>query len=132
MGRLVVAAHLPDHGLTILHVVPERIVAPRRGRAGGIDADVVLRSAHDDLFAPVAEDVALEAGGCLGVVVGQRASQRLDGTTAILEDDAIAVAHLTTVKGLFLQVTVPVDAHVKRHTIAGQRVNMVIGDATDG
>ena len=71
MGRLVVAAHLPHHRLTILVVVPQCGNTPLGGHRGGIDANLVVRRAGNNLLAPVAEQVTLIAGRSLRVVVGQ-------------------------------------------------------------
>ena len=70
MGRLIIAAHLPDHRITVLMVMPERIVTPLRFRWSRIDTDVVIARTHDNLLAPVAQDVTLIAGCTLCVVIG--------------------------------------------------------------
>ena len=70
MGGLVIAAHLPDHRITVLMVVPQCIVTPLRFRWGRIDTDIVIARAHDYLLAPVTQDVTLIAGSTLRVVVG--------------------------------------------------------------
>ena len=71
--RLVVAAHLPYHCIAVLMVVPKGIVAPLCCRRRRVNADVAIGGAHDDFLAPVAENVALEAGRPLCVVIGQGA-----------------------------------------------------------
>ena len=72
MRGLIVPTHLPDHRLPVLIVVPECGDAPFSRNRGCIDADVIVAGTHNDLFAPVAEDVALIAGCGFRVVVGQR------------------------------------------------------------
>ena len=59
-----------------------------RGLRRQIDADcAVVLPPEKQLLAPVAEDVALIAGRGLGMVVGQRACQRLYGSFLVLQDD---------------------------------------------
>ena len=132
MGWLVIAAHLPHHGLTILHVVPKRIVAPGSDIGCGVDADGVVVGAHHHLFAPVAKEVALIAGRSLGVVVGLRAGECLDEALAIFIDATGGVLAVGIVEALFEQVAVPIDAHVVGQTRLGESCNVVIGDAADG
>ena len=60
MGRLVVAAHLPYHCLTVLVVVPKRVITPRGIVGGGVDSEcTVISSPENELFTPVAQDIAL-------------------------------------------------------------------------
>ena len=128
--RLVVAAHLPYHRLTILHVMPECVVTPFCGDGGGVDTDLVVGSTHHYLFAPVTEDVALVAWCCLGIIVCQRACKRCDGIACSrLIDTSGRIACACPVEGLFKQVSVPVDAevHVERNVLW----NMIVGNAAD-
>ena len=125
---LVIAAHLPYHGLAVLHVVPQRIVAPNGRRGGGINPDIVVGSTHDDFLAPVTEDVTLIAGRSLGVIIGHRPRQRSNQSLAILIDTACGILAIDVVERFLLQVTIPVDAHVLRHITLGQSGNVAIGD----
>ena len=132
MGRLVVAAHLPYHGLAVLHVVPQGVVAPRRGVGGREDAELVVTGAHDDLLAPVAKDIALIRRRALGVVIGHRPCQSLDQAPAIFVDTTGSVLAVRIVEALLEQVAVPVDAHVVGQTRFGEASDVVVGHAADG
>ena len=131
--RLVVAVHLGNHGVAILMVVEQRVVAPCGGGGGGVDADVAGRGAHHHLLAPVAEDVGLKARRGLGRVVGERAGEGGDGCrAAVFVDAACALRHSGTVERFLLQVAVPVDAEVLGDAGGHKAVEVVVGDAADG
>ena len=116
VGRLVVAAHLPHHGVAVLVVVPQRIVAPLRLLRCGVDAYIIIRGTHDNLLAPVAKDVALIAGSALRVVVGHRTGTGIDSRPrAILGYAAFGVLAIDVVEGFLAEVAVPVDAEVGVH-----------------
>ena len=131
VGRLVVTAHLPHHGLAVLGVVPQRVVAPGGRVGGGIDAYVAAGGAQHQFLAPVAQQVALVAGSGLGVVVGLGAVHGLQHTLAEFEDTGGGVARIDTVHGLLEQVAVPVDAEVEVET-AVHALDVVGGDTADG
>ena len=132
MGRLVVAAHLPHHTVAVLVVVPQRVVTPRRGNGSGIDADIIVARTHDELLAPVAHDVAHEAGSTLGVVVGHRTFQHPGIARARLIDGTCGILAVGVVEGLLLQVAIPVAAEVLRHTGRGiQHVEVLVLDKAD-
>ena len=111
--RLIVAYALPYHALTILMVVPERIVAILGGDVGRVDADVfVVGSAGDDFLAPVAKDVACCRRGVLGpVAVGGAISSEHDGAIS-LEHARSALSRAGSVESFLKQVAVPVDAEI--------------------
>ena len=126
VGRLVISVHLPDDGIAVLVVMPQGIVAPCGGSGGGIDADVVVFGAHHHLLAPVAEEVGLQTGRCLGVVVGQRTREVGNDTASIFDNDTLRVIASRTVERLLAEVAVPVDAEV-----LGDMVLRALGDGTD-
>ena len=70
MRWLVVTIHLGDHGIAVLVVVQQCVVAPLGGGGGGKDANLALGGAQHNLLAPVTKDVGLNAGGGFGAVVG--------------------------------------------------------------
>ena len=115
MGRLVVAAHLPHHGLAVLVVMPEGVVAPWGFHVGREYADVVVGRAHDHFLAPVAEHIALVAGRSLGVVVGHGAFK--DGYLAGLglHDVAGSVLAVAIVERFLAEVAIPINAHILRN-----------------
>ena len=132
VGRLVVAAHLPHHSVAVLVVVPQRVVAPSSGGGGRVDADVVGCCAHDDLLAPVAKDVALEAGGGLGIVVGQGTATGIYGCPrTILGDGALGVLAIHAIECLLAQVAIPVDAEVGVYATAIESADGLIGYGAD-
>ena len=68
----VVAVHLGYHGVAILGIMQQCVIAMFRRYSGGIDAyALVVGGTHNYLFTPIAKDVALETGGSLGVVIGK-------------------------------------------------------------
>ena len=122
VGRLVVAAHLPHHGVAVLGVVPQCVVAPRGLLGGGIDTELIVGGAHDDFLAPVAQYVALIAGSGLRAVVGQSARQvpRTSGVEA----------GNVSVEEFFAEVAVPIDTEV--HADVRAYSHMFIIDCADG
>ena len=125
MWRLVVTAHLPYHGIAVLLVVPEGVVAPRRLSGGGEDTKLIVGCALDDFFAPVAEDVALECRRLLGAVVGICSCH-------VCNDSPVVLAYGSFVERLFLQVTVPVDSEIHAKTILSEDIFHISRHATDG
>ena len=70
--RLVVAVHLPYHGVAVLLVREQRTIAILGRVCSGVDAYLVVGRTCHDFLTPVAKDVALKARCGLGVVVAQR------------------------------------------------------------
>ena len=132
MGRLVVATHLPYHGLTVLQVVPQRIVTPLGRNGGGIDANLVVCRAHDNLLAPVSKDIAQEAGCSLGVVVGHGAFQGFYDTFFIFNNSTGSILAVDIVESFFTEIAVPVDTHIVGYAALLQTVNMTCRHAADG
>ena len=84
MRGLIIAAHLPYHGIAVLHVVPKRVVTPFRGNCCRIDANSIIRGTRYDFLTPVAQDVALITRCRLGVIVAKTARQGLNSTISHL------------------------------------------------
>ena len=116
MRRLVIAAHLPHHRITVLVVIPQRIVTPRGFDRGGIDTDSIIASAHDNLLTPVTEEITLITRRTLGIVVGQGTRQRSNLAFAIFEDTASRILAIGIVERLLTQVAIPVDTHILGNT----------------
>ena len=113
VGWLVIAAHLPNHRLTVLVVLPQRGDTPVGGNGRGIDTDLVILGSGDYFLAPVTEDVTLITGRSLRVVVGHRTLQGLYHALAIFINSDSRVLSLTRiVLGFLQQVTIPIDAEV--------------------
>ena len=130
---LVVTTHLPYHGIAVLVVVPERVVAPFGGGGCRVDADVVGCSAHDDFLAPVTEDVALVARCTLGVVVRHRTLANVDRTPApVFGYTSLCVLAIEVVEGLRAEVAVPVDAEVGVHASGIETWYSTVGHKADG
>ena len=71
VGRLIVGHVLPGDGEAILRVMHERVEAVLGGDRRGKNAELlVVGSAENDFFAPVAEEVDAESGGGFGAIVG--------------------------------------------------------------
>ena len=131
MRWLVISVHLCDHRIAILMVVPEGIVAPVGRDGGGIDTYVVVVGAHHHLLAPVAEEVGLQTGRCLGVVVGQRTREVGNDTASIFDNDTLRVIASRTVERLLAEVAVPVDAEVLGDMVLRALGEPTVGDGTD-
>ena len=111
MRRLVVAGVLPRDGATILRIVHQGVDAIRRGRGGGVDAEVqIVGRAPDDFLAPVTENVSTQVRRGLGAVVGGEAGGREDGTV----DTAGPVPFVDrrAVEGFAQHVGIPPDAEI--------------------
>ena len=116
--RLVIAVHLPYHGVAVLLVREQCAVAVFGGVCGGVDTYLVVGRTCHDFLSPVAEDVTLEAGRSLGVVVTQRTVEGLDVACTVFMDAEGGVAHLSAVERFFQKVAVPIDAEVQIEVIA--------------
>ena len=111
--RLVVSHRFPHHALSVLVVVPERIVSPWRSDVGGIYPDVfVVAGAHDDLLSPVAQDVASGRRSILRPVAVGRTIGGEDLPAVGFHHAAGPFAAAGPVEALLQQVTVPVDAEI--------------------
>ena len=132
MRRLVIAAHLPHHRITILVIVPKGVVSPLGFGGRSVNSDIVVGSTHDDLLTPVAKEIALITGCTLCIVIGHRSRQRSYQAFAIFIDTTSRILAIGIVERLIAEVTIPIDTHIISTTRLRQSVDMLIGDTTDG
>ena len=111
VGRLVVSHHLPHHRLAVLVVEPQAGHAVGRVEASAIDTQA-RAATHDNLLAPVADDVALETGVVLRVVVHVTARRGKESACARLLNLRL-LCRSGTVQNLRAEVAIPVDAEVE-------------------
>ena len=100
--------------------------------------EVVLVAVHDDFFSPVAKEVGLKAGCCLGVVACGRmaivfellkGADGLVGRAVVLYAGGAATSSLvqSAVEGLVVWVACPVDAEVDVRTCVVQHSAVLAG-----
>src|SRR5262249_49652761 len=81
MWRLVIPPVFPSDGTAILRVVHQRIEAIRGKNCRGVDAEIeIVRSAPNDLLAPIAEKIGAQTWRGFCAVVGRKSAGREQGT----------------------------------------------------
>ena len=123
---LVVAHALPHHSLTILMVVPQRVVAIVGLDIRGIYAYIfIIGGTHDDFLAPVAQHIASGRWGVLRpVAVGSTISSEHHRAVS-LEHTGCTLATAGSVESFLQQVAIPIDAEVIRKACRTARDDLV-------
>ena len=130
--RLVVAYALPNHTLTILMIVPKRVVAILGGNVRGVDANaLVVRRASHDFLAPVAEDVARCRRSVLRPVTVGCAVGGEDNRAVALEHTRGTFTRAGSVEAFLQEVAVPIDSEVVRKARRTSGDDL-IGNTRDG
>ncbi len=116
---LIVSAHLPNHGLTVLMVVPQSVVSPFCLYICGINTDIIVGRTHYHFLTPVTENISLIARCALGIIVGHTSLESGYRAFSHLIYSTGGILPVGIVKSLGAKVSVPIYTEILCYVALG-------------